>query len=341
MEREKINAKQLLHYIEELIGCGALELIRSQEPDGKKVYVPYMMNDAVEYYLILTSCKIAGHMPKEIPEKTFVQSVENDLKSGIIFGFPDGAKASLWYEDCEKIMELYQYHRIGHFWVKGQEQWRQLVYMVGTIFDKYAYLGEGSCNEEEQKILPLITFAPFRYWTPVGEDLESRYPDAYSGILCMQELTREAGDKSYSLMTRIYGFLFRIGIPMGFMDRILASALTRPGRIDLYELIFDKVCKASLKYPQRDYGETLNREIHEKRCQTERELHKQGFAGQYPFFKKEGETILAAEEHPFTVLESENFSFRIQLMVSKVPKGENRKNAGFFKGVHRKSSVVS
>lgn len=36
MEREKINAKQLLHYIEELIGCGALELIRSQEPDGKK-----------------------------------------------------------------------------------------------------------------------------------------------------------------------------------------------------------------------------------------------------------------------------------------------------------------
>ena len=341
MKRETIGMDHLLEYLEELIACGALEIVRTSESNTKNVYIPYMMNDAVEYYLILKECKVTGDMPERIPEGISVQSAGNASKRGIIFSLPKGNRVSLWFLECEMVMELYQYHQIGHFWMKGQEQWRQLVYMIGTIFDKYAYIGEEVCNAEERELLPLITFAPFRYWSPVREDLESRYPDALAGIQCMQKLAQEAGDRAYKRMTGVYLFLFHLRIfPMGFLTRKLARELNKPARTALYELIYNKVCKASAQYQERDYGETLNQKIREKRSRVERELQMQGFFGQYPIFRKENEMILATEEHPFTVLESEDFSFRIQLMVSKTMDRNPALNAGFFYGNDRSGTIA-
>lgn len=341
MRRETIGIERLLEYLEELIVCDALELARCPESNSKNIYISYMMNDAVEYYLILKECKVTGDMPERIPERTSVQSAENGSKKGIIFCLPDGSRISLWFLECEKVMELYQYHQIGHFWMKGQEQWRQLVYIIGTIFDKYAYIGEAACNAEEKELLPLITFAPFRYWSPVHEDLESRYPDAVAGIKCMQKLAEEAGDRIYKRMTRVYLFLYRLRlIPMSFLTRKLARALNKPERFALYELIYSKICKASAQYQERDYGETLNRKIREKRSRVEKKLQMQGFSGEYPLFRKENEMILATEEHPFTVLESEDFSFRIQLMVSKTKDANPTLNAGFFDGTNRSGTIV-
>lgn len=341
MKQVTIGMERLVEYLEELIACDTLELVRKTESDSVNIYIPYMMNDAVEYYLILKECKVAGDMPERIPEGTSVQSAENASKRGIIFSLPNGSRISLWFLECEMVMALYQYHQIGHFWMKGQEQWRQLVYMIGTIFDKYTYIGEDACNEEEKELLPLITFAPFRYWSPVHEDLESKYPDAVVGIQCMQKLAEEAGDIAYRRMTEVYFFLYRLRIfPMGFLTRRLARALNKPEKTALYELIYNKVCKASTQYQERDYGETLNQKIREKRSRVEQELQMQGFSGQYPLFLKENEMILATEEHPFTVLESDDFSFRIQLMVSKTKDTNPTLNAGFFDGNDRSGTIV-
>lgn len=213
--------------------------------------------------------------------------------------------------------------------------------MIGTIFDKHAYIGEAACNAQEQELLPLITFAPFRYWSPVREDLKSKYPDAVAGIQCMQKLAEEAGDKAYRRMTEVYLFLYRLRIfPMDFMTRKLARELNKLARTALYELIYNKVCKASAQYQERDYGEVLNKKITEKRSRVERELQIQGFSGQYQLFRIENEMILATEEHPFTVLESEDFSFRIQLMVSKTKDAIPTLNAGFFDGTDRSGTIV-
>ena len=341
MTQETIGMERLLDFFEELIAFNALELVMCPESNPENIYIPYMMNDAVEYYLILKECKIRGDMPERIPEGTSVQSIENGLRKGIIFVLPDGERVSLWFLECEMVMELYQYHQIGHFWMKGQEQWRQLVYIIGTIFDKYAYIGEAACNAEEKELLPLITFAPFRYWSPVHENLESKYPDAVAGIQCMQKLAEEAGDKVYRRMAGVYLFLFHLRIfPMGFLTRKLARELNKPARTALYELIYNKVCKASAQYQERNYGEALNQKIREKRSRIEQELQMQGFSGQYPLFQKENEMILATEEHPFTVLESEDFAFRIQLMVSKTKNAKPALNAGFFDGNDRSGTIV-
>ena len=341
MKQEIIGIEQLLDFFEKLIACDALELVRRPENNLENIYIPYMMNDAVEYYLILKECKVIGDIPERIPEGTSVQSAENDPKRGIIFGLLDCSRVSIWFLECEIVMELFQYHQIGHFWVQGQEQWRQLVYMIGTIFDKYVHIGEEVCNAEEQELLPLITFAPFRYWSPVHEELENKYPDAETGIQCMQKLAEEAGDRVYSRMTGVYLLLFRLTIfHIGFLTGKLARELNKSARTALYELIYNKVCKASAQYQERDYGETLNRKIREKRSRVEIELQMQGFSGQYPLFRKENEMILATEEHPFTVLESEDFSFRIQLMVSKTKDANPGLNAGFFNGNDRSGTIV-
>ena len=68
---------------------------------------------------------------------------------------------TLWFEEITEQLACYQYHEIGHFWVQGMEQWRQLVYMIGTIYDKYEYLGEEVCTEKELELIPLMGVRSF------------------------------------------------------------------------------------------------------------------------------------------------------------------------------------
>ena len=91
-------------------------------------------------------------------------------------------------------------------------------------------------------------------------------------------------------------------------------------------------------YPERDYGAKRNCHIAAARKQVSETLLKQGYLGEYPLFQKDNHQILAMEEHPFTLLESKDFHFRIQLMESYTPKTTRGLNAGFFekKGNHRR-----
>lgn len=67
MKRETIGMDHLLEYLKELIACDALELVRRPESNAENIYIPYMMDDAVEYYLILKECKVIGDIPERIP----------------------------------------------------------------------------------------------------------------------------------------------------------------------------------------------------------------------------------------------------------------------------------
>ena len=77
------------------------------------------------------------------------------------------------------------------------EQWRQLVYMIGTIREKYRFLGEEVCNDQEMEIMSLIEFAPFYYYFPINEDPEEWYDKTEEGLECMRNLAMQAGDKDY------------------------------------------------------------------------------------------------------------------------------------------------
>lgn len=321
----------------EIFQCQVFELYEEViGPRNSSYYIPYMMNDALECYLVLKDARITGEYLQLDPEEFPLQAqiAQRDGQTALIVKQGSENVFTIWFREIEESFQCYQYHRIGHFWVEGQEHWRQLVYMTGTIYDKYEYMKEKACSDLEMELMHLIEFPPFRFWSPVEESLEERYPSSPRGAACMKKLAKEAGDGMYAFLTGIYE-----RFPAGFLEKRLASMLCSPAREPLYEMIYEKIRKASLAYPKRDYGEPLNTEILKKRKAVNRRLKKAGFEGRYPFYRKDDLQIVATEEHPFTCMESRDFVFRIQFMVSKCRKACGR-NGGFFRSRDRKSWIL-
>lgn len=325
--------EKLMHVFE----YNVFELCGPFENAGRTdYYVPYMMNDAVEDYLILKNCRIVGEFLADTELPQAAQIAENE--DGYVLAVRQGDENAftLYFDDVEESVQCYQYHEIGHFWVVGQEQWRQLVYMIGTIHDKYTFLGEAFCNEQEMELLHLVEFAPFREWSPIHESLEDTYEETEEGFEAMVRFVEQAGDKGYLRWISLYR-RFR---SHSWLSKLLANQLLSPKREELYQLIFDKVCEASLQYPKRIYGDAIDTEIENARLKVDSDLKNQGFVGIYPEYEKDTIKIFVTEEHPFTIMEWNHYKFKIQFMVSECKRPiKNRKNSGFFKGSGRKGWI--
>lgn len=118
MKTLPLSLENLLLLVDDLLELEVLELIPS-ETDPGTLLIPYMMNDAVEYYLILKNCQVMGTVPEEFSGESMVKLVDAPDRPGLIFDMPAGEKLTLWFDRCEAVQNFYQYHRIGHFWRKG------------------------------------------------------------------------------------------------------------------------------------------------------------------------------------------------------------------------------
>lgn len=335
-----LNPSEEFSMLNEIFEQQVFELCIHEENGQKAYYIPYMMNDALECYLILEHCRMTGEYQPETDENEEEgpcsgQLEEKDDLFGLIVRQGQDRVFTLWFRSIRKVLKCYQYHAIGHFWQEGQEQWRRLVYILGTIHDKYQYLGEEVCSGEEQELLKLAEFSPLRRWSPLGDPAEPPAPSSEAGIEAMKALAQEAGDRTYERLLILYE-----KFPWPFLGKLLAKQLTDPGRTGIYELLEKKIQSASEKYPPRDYGKQCNTEIRCKRKQADEALKRLGFSGTYPEYRKKNIGVIAMEEHPFTVMESEEFQFCIRFMVSICSEGHWSRNGGFFRGAGRKSGIA-
>ena len=138
----KEDMPRAFYMLAELFDYGSFDICRSDD----KYIIPYIMNDAVECYLTVENAVLKGdyHSEEEIISASLVLGSEKGY--GLILHQQDNV-VTLWFDNLHVHEACFKYHEIGHFWVKGQEQWRMLVYMVGTIADKYMYMGKEYCNE--------------------------------------------------------------------------------------------------------------------------------------------------------------------------------------------------
>lgn len=329
------NMKSLQVLLDELIKSEALSLHLQNKADGvTNYYVPYMMNDAVESYVILFDCHLQG----EIDEGALyvdAKVVWDDDKKGVIF-YQENGLFAIWFEKYELITHCYQYHMTGHFWRSGQEQWRRLVYLIGTIYDKYLYLGDEYCNDCEKQLMYLSEFEPFRVWSPIDESFDIFYEETKRGSDCMLQLAKDANDKEMVVWTKIYQLF-----PSKIVSRHIAKMLTNVKRVKLYEYILSKLNKGSIQYPQRVYDKDKEKLIKTRRDTVIKDILEQGFCGEYPNFKKGMEVISAYEEHPYTIgeLEYEGFDFGIHLMSSVCEKYPTSIHGGFFVGKGNEAKV--
>lgn len=321
--------------IAELLDYGAFELCEQHGKDGATQYViPYILNDAVECYLEVQDASLQGEYVEDIPV-TSAELLTESARYGLVMHQGEENVCTLWFRNLREHTACFRYHEIGHFWMKGQEQWRQLVYMIGTIADKYRYMGEKYCNKTECELQSLIYFSPFRDWSPIEDPLAWHFPLREEGLDAMERVALEVGDTMYAQMVRLYRLF-----PTKQLEKILSKALRSPKREAIYHYLYEQVMKASKPYPARDYGKQMNASMQHARHEVEKELLRRGYTGHYPEYTKKNAYVVVTEEHPFTLLEWEDYTFHQQLMISKNPGRKPRRNAGFFRGIGRSGRIV-
>lgn len=328
----KITFDELSEYMEAISDSCAFELAAM----GDSYVVPYIMNDSIEDYFVFKGCSIRGEYDPELQEDTVVEAVRDGELTGLIIRQKDTNVVTLWFNEVFRVQKCSRYHEIGHFWVKGFEHWRRVVYMGGTLHDKFTYGGEEFCCEKEKALLPLLEFAPLREFSFFRESIHEYYPDTYEAVALMRSFAQEAGLGRFIKLLDSYEKR-----PTLRLAKRIARKMNAQSCAPLYEAIFNRLSEASAEHPPRDYGEKRNAEIAAKRDEITAKLLKAGYGGEYPLFTKGYRQLLAAEEHPFTLSEMEykDFEFRIRFMVSECRKPPKYLCQGFFRGLGNKGYI--
>lgn len=122
---------------------------------GRDIRLVYLMNDAVESFLVFRNARMTGEYHSEYQGQ--LQASMNRQADGYVLVVRQGATVlTLFFEDLDLEVHLYEYAYTGHFWVKKYEYLRQLEYRLAILRDKRDYLGEEYCTEEEKELSLLV-----------------------------------------------------------------------------------------------------------------------------------------------------------------------------------------
>ena len=185
----------------------------------------YLMNDAVESFLIFRDARLTG---------SYLENYEGPLKSSlsqegdeyILVVWQGENVVTLFFRMLDLEVYLYNYGEIGHFWVPGYEYLRQLEYRIAIARDKLEYLGEEFCTEKERALVQLADFPPLNYccYPAVPKQYivpkEDPWKPSAAAFQVMEELAKEARDFSLLRLLHVYK-----KFPAPFIARIFARAL--------------------------------------------------------------------------------------------------------------------
>ena len=127
----------------QLLGQDQFELLFPDKDveNQDEMRLVYLMNDAVESFLILKNARMTGNYVRDY-EGEFEGSVEKadrDLcEAEYILVIHQGQNVfTVFFEDILLETQLYNYGELGHFWVKGYENLRVMEYQIAILRDKY------------------------------------------------------------------------------------------------------------------------------------------------------------------------------------------------------------
>ena len=297
----------------EALEQGQFELLFTEE----KIRLVYLMNDAVESFLVFENARMTGEYIVEWEGEMEAElSIPEELDDEYVLVVRRGETVvTLFFEDLSEEIYLYDYGEIGHFWVKGAEYLRQIEYKIAIVRDKLDYLGEEYCNQIERKLAVLADFPPLnhccypavskQYIVP-REDPWVPSADAHRTI---QELAAAAEDKK---LLRSLGLYQKY--PWKWFAKRIARMLEDRNHAAVTDLLLEELKMAAASYPRRkftDEEECWNHVIDKKALDRKRELEEQGF--QVDVFREE----------PFVALK-DSIQYKVSLMIWN-KKGKKRK----------------
>ena len=297
----------------EALEQGQFELLFTEE----KIRLVYLMNDAVESFLVFENARMTGEYIVEWEGEMEAElSIPEELDDEYVLVVRRGETVvTLFFEDLSEEIYLYDYGEIGHFWVKGAEYLRQIEYKIAIVRDKLDYLGEEYCNQIERKLAVLADFPPLnhccypavskQYIVP-REDPWVPSADAHRAI---QELAAAAEDKKLLRSLGIYQ-----KHPWKWLAKWIARVLEDRGHAAVTDLLLEELKMAAASYPRRkftDEEECWNHAIDKKALDRKRELEEQGFQ------------VNVFREEPF-VASKDSIQYKVSLMIWN-KKGKKRK----------------
>ena len=226
--------------------------------EGEKDWVvAYLMNDAVESFLVFKDSVMTGNY------------IDVDEGNKNIF--------TIKFSRLELRTYLFNYGSMGHFWIKGYEYLRQLEYQLADIRDKYRYLGEEVCNDAERVLMKLADFPPIKRFQSVPDQYYVSYPD------CVYE---EAVDYLIDIAERVEDNSIRRKLKAykkktsGLRSIQLAAMFGMRKHAAFVDAIIADLREAASGYPQRIFSreeQEIHNVIHAKAIANLNEYEKQGY----------------------------------------------------------------
>ncbi len=298
----------------ELLGQDQFELLFPDKDveNQDEIRLVYLMNDAVESFLVFSGARMTGHYQKDY-EGELDATLSQEDGEYVLIVYQGETVVTIFFQDLQLEVNLYNYGDVGHFWVKGYEYLRILEYRLAILRDKCEYLGEEAASDTERKLAKLVHFPPLNYscYPAVPEKyivpMENPWSPAKEAIDVMEELAREAEDWSLLRWLHIYRKYYGKR-----MSRWIAGLLHRAKHAAVVELLDKKLVEEAENYPRRDFGEEFNQKYGEvllKAQQRKEEL------------ESKGQKVTLVREEPFAAAR-DSVDFKVYLMIWKEKRGD-------------------
>lgn len=299
--------EDILLKLEQLLEQNQFELV-SGKVKHNRLKLIYLMNDAVESFIVFENAKTTGEYLKEYQGEIFYSLSKEDTNKYVLVVHQGDVVLTIWFEKLSMEINLYQYGRTGHFWVKGYESIRQLEYKIAILTDKRDYLGEEYCNKEELELSRLKDFPPLNYccYPSVPEKYlvpkENPWVPTSEAIDIMKKYAQLVKDESLVKALEKYR-----DNPGKKQAKKIATMLHRNSHKQIIDYITNRFIEITDEYPKRHFGKA-NDEKYKLIINKGKKLQKQ-------FAEKNIKTQLYIEE-PFVELK-DSIEFKVYVLVEK------------------------
>lgn len=270
--------------LQELLAQDQFELLFPEEEGSENLRLVYLMNDAVESFLVFHKVRTTGSYQKDY-EGGLDATLSRSGEEYVLSVWQSDAVFTIFFEELALEVHCYDYGETGHFWVKDWEYLRRLEYLIAIVRDKCDYLGEPYCSGEEQKLTALADFPPLNYCSYPAvperylvrrEEAEGASPEA---LEVMEEIGERVGDAS--LLHALH--LYRRRPRSVLIRKWIAGMLRKWKHAEVVDAISERLKAEGRHYQRRAFGEQEDARLSgllEKAGQQKNALEKDGISAE-------------------------------------------------------------
>lgn len=307
---ENIVWTEELEKLDLLLDQGQFELLFPGERYGggeKEIWLVYLMNDAVESFLVFHDAELTGTYQKEY-EGEIDAALERDGEQYVLIVRQGETVCTLFFERLSMEVHLFDYGKTGHFWVDGFEYLRQIEFRIAILRDKLEYLGEAFYTEEEIRLAALAEFPPLNFCCYPAVPEQYLVPScpwwqaSEEGIAEMEHLAAEAGDQGLLRWLSLYRRW-----PGKAFARQIAKQLHTMRHAAVVDLLEQKLKGEAGKYQRRNFAQDAGEKEKIRRLETQAEKRKKEL-------EAEGKRVSLLREEPFFYAR-DSVEYKIHLMI--------------------------